>query len=69
MKKEIERLHQSTMLDLWYVPFDSIDSKSKMKFAFNNCRSLPLHYEDIKHCQALLSSHAFGVAKSRLNHK
>ena len=49
----------SAKLELCDVPFDPIDSKSNMKFAFNNCRSLRLHYVDIKHYQALLSSHAF----------
>lgn len=67
VEKEMERLCQNAILQLCYVPFESVDSTLHFKLAFNNCRSLHLHIKDIRHDQTFLSSHVFGLAESRLH--
>lgn len=68
VEEEMARLHQNCALQLCYTPLESIDSDSQYKVAFNNCRSLHLHFSDIKHDQGLLSCHVFALAESRLCH-
>ena len=53
------------MLDLCYVPFDTIDSKCHFKIAYNNCRSLHKHLEDIRHDRSILSAYVVGISESR----
>lgn len=69
VQTEMERLYQNAMLKLCYTPLESIDSNIHFKVGFNNCRSLHLHFEDIKHDQHILSTHVFGVVESRLHEK
>ena len=69
VEKEMERLHSDAKLDFCYVPFDTIDRNTSFKVAFNNCRSLHLHFSDVKSDSNLTSSHVFGFAETRLHAK
>ena len=69
VEAEMKRLYDCAMLDLCYVPFDIIDSKFHFKIAYNNCRSLHKHFEDIRHDRSILSAHVVGISESRLCEK
>ena len=64
---EMQRLHNTASLKLCFISLESIDSTSHFKIAFNNCRSLHLHFDDIKQDHNLLSAHVFGLAETRLH--
>ena len=63
VEREMQRLRQNGVLEL--VSFETLDLQSHFKAAFNNCRSLPLHFDGIKCDQNLLASHIFGLAVTR----
>ena len=44
VKMEMARLHDAAILQLCYNPLDSVSSLTHFKLAFNNCRSLNLHF-------------------------
>ena len=67
VKTEMDRLHSSAQLELCYVPLECIDSNLHFKVAFNNCRSLHRHFEDVKHDKGLLSMDIFALAETRLH--
>lgn len=62
----MERLRIESELKLCYVPLESLDSDLHIKIAFNNCKSLHLHFDDVKNDQGLLSCDVFALAESRL---
>ena len=64
---EMERLRNTAGVQLSYISFEAVDSQTHFKLAFNNCRSLHLHFDDIKYDQNLLSSHIIGLAETRLH--
>ena len=64
----MQRLYDHTVLDLCYVSLDTKDATSHFKIAYNNCRSLHKHIEDIKCDKSLLSAHIVGISESRLCH-
>ena len=68
VEKEMQRLCENASLQLSYAPLDTISPLSHFKTAFNNCRSLHLHFEDIRYDQNLLSCHVIGLAETRLHH-
>ena len=45
---EMDRLFREAKLDLCFTPFELVDSNVHFKVSYNNCRSLHLHYEDVK---------------------
>ena len=64
----MQRLYDHAVLDLCYVPLDIIDATSHFKIAYNNCRSLHKHIEDIRCDKSLLSAHIVGISESKLCH-
>lgn len=64
--REIKRLQQESMLQLCFTPFVSVDLNTHFKVTFNNCRSLHLHFDDVKADENVLSSHIVALAESRL---
>ena len=64
---EMKRFYDEAMLKLCYIPLDSVDSSSHFKVAFNNCRSLHKHIEDVRNDYNLLSAHVIGFAETRLH--
>ena len=68
VEAEMQRLYDHAVLDLCYVPLDTIDATSHFKIAYNNCRSLHKHVEDIRCDKSLLSAHIIGLSESRLCH-
>ncbi|MCG7875518.1 MAG: AAA family ATPase [Candidatus Thiodiazotropha endolucinida] len=67
VKAEMQRLNETAMLQLCHTSLELIDPISHFKVAFNNCRSLNLHFDDIRHDKNLLSTHIFGLAETRLH--
>ena len=65
VETEMQRLYDHAVLDLCYVPLDAIDSNSHFKIAYNNCRSLHKHIEDIR-CDKSLLLYIIGISESRL---
>ena len=63
----MQRLHETAMLELCHTSLELIDPVSHFKVAFSNCRSLNLHFDDIRHDKNLLSTHIFGLAETRLH--
>ena len=68
VETEMQRLYDYAVLDLCYIPLDTIDATSNSKIAYNNCRSLHKHIEDIRCDKSLLSAHIIGISESRLCH-
>ena len=68
VEAEMQRLYDHAVLDLCYVPLEAIDPTSHFKKAYNNCRSLHKHIEDIRCDKSLLSAHIIGISESRLCH-
>lgn len=64
--QEMDRLNKDSQLHLCYEPLESVCSVSHFKLAFNNCRSLHLHFDDVKHDKGVLSAHVFALAETRL---
>ena len=64
--KEMERMRQTALLNLCFVPFETLDLQKYFKTIFNNCRSLHLHIDDIKSDNNVLSSHIAGFSETRL---
>ncbi len=62
----MERLRQHASLQLCYTPFEHLDSNQFFKIIFNYCRSLYLHFDDIKVDHDVLSSHIAAFAGTRL---
>lgn len=60
VEREIKRLQEKAPVKLYYNLFYNVDANFHVKIAFNNCRSLHLHLEDIKDDRNLTSSHVFG---------
>ena len=69
VETEMTRLKNCAVLDLCYIPFDTIDLRSHFKIAYNNCRSLHKHIEDVRHDTSTLSAHMVGISESRLCEK
>ena len=69
VETEVTRLKNCTVLDLYYIPFDTIDLRSHFKIAYNNCRSLHKHVEDVRHDRSTVLAHVFGISESRLCEK
>jgi hypothetical protein len=67
VQKEMQRLHQDAVLKVDLSPFQSINSSALFKLAFHNCRSLHLHFDDVKCDKNLTLSHVFGLAETRLH--
>jgi hypothetical protein len=67
VKTEMQRLHETSMLELCDTSLELIDPVSHFKVAFNNCRSLNLHFDDVRHDKNLLSTNVFGLAETRLH--
>ena len=62
----MERLRNTAGFQVAYVSFESVNPQTHFKITFNNCRSLHLHFDDIKYDRNLLSSHIIGLAETRL---
>ena len=64
--EEMKRLVDSAKMELCYTLLYEIDPQTNFKIAFNNCRSLHRHIEDVRNEPNLLSAHVIGIAESRL---
>ena len=62
---EMQRLRTQAVLQLSYTPLYKIDP-CKIKFAFNNARSLHKHFKDIQWEPNVLAAGVIGFAESRL---
>ena len=65
VKIEMQRLRSEGPLELCYIPLYKIDP-CKIKIAFNNARSLHMHFKDIQFEPKVLSADVVGFAESRL---
>ena len=66
VEEEMQRLYGQAVLDLCYVPLDTIDATSYFKIVYNNCRLLQKHIEGIICHESLLSAYIIGISESRL---
>lgn len=63
---EMERMHSEAQLDLCYIPPYTL-SPLKLKVAFLNVRSLPLHHRDIKTDFNIIGADVLALAETKLN--